>query len=100
MMADDDALDALGAREIKELLTAARVDFADCFEKSELVKRLRQHRQAESADKVQLVKALANRSRSACCAHVRPRRGAAALPPVRVDARRAPLTNCLLGPAF
>ena len=79
-MAERD-IDALGAREIKELLTAARVDFTDCFEKSELVKRLRQHRQAESAEKVQWVKALANRSRSA--------------PPlVRVDARRAPLMKC------
>ena len=56
-------IDALSAREIKERLTAARVDFSDCFEKRELVKRLRDHCRALDDDKVQEVKALANR----CC---------------------------------
>ena len=55
-------LDALSAREIKERLAAARVDFSDCFEKQELVKRLREHFRALDVDKVQEVKALANRS--------------------------------------
>eukprot|EP00802_Teleaulax_amphioxeia_P001751 Tamp_01753.p1 GENE.Tamp_01753~~Tamp_01753.p1 ORF type:complete len:371 (+),score=83.88 Tamp_01753:35-1114(+) len=53
-------IDALSAREIKERLTAARVDFSDCFEKRELVKRLRDHCRALDDDKVQEVKALAN----------------------------------------
>lgn len=55
-------LDALSAREIKERLAAARVDFSDCFEKRDLVKRLREHCRALDDDKVQEVKALANRS--------------------------------------
>ncbi len=59
-MASDD-IDALSAREIKQRLTAARVDFSDCFEKRELVKRLRDHCRALDDDKVQEVKALANR---------------------------------------
>ena len=54
-------IDALSAREIKERLTVARVDFSDCFEKRELVKRLRDHCRALDDDKVQEVKALANR---------------------------------------
>ena len=58
--AEDASLDTMSAREIKERLAAARVDFSDCFEKSELVKRLRQHREAEAAERVQEVKALAN----------------------------------------
>ena len=57
----DDKIDKWSAREIKEKLTAARVDFSDCFEKSDLVRRLRTHLQAQDEDKVQEVKALANR---------------------------------------
>lgn len=60
MQPEDAILDTLSAREIKEQLAAARVDFSDCFEKSELVKRLRLHRKTEAAARVQEVKALAN----------------------------------------
>ena len=55
-----DNLEFLSTREIKELLQLKRVDFSDCFEKSDLVRRLRNYQEKENEDKVQEIKALAN----------------------------------------
>jgi hypothetical protein len=44
-------VEEMSAREIKDKLIAARVDFSDCFEKSDLVRRLRNHQKAENDDK-------------------------------------------------
>jgi tetratricopeptide (TPR) repeat protein len=50
----------MSAREIKEELAEAGVDFSDCFEKRDLAVRLEKHRLTVTEENVQEVKALAN----------------------------------------
>jgi len=57
-------VELLSAKQIKEALTDAHVDFSDCFEKSELVARLQSHIAQENADTVLKAKACANESYS------------------------------------
>ena len=52
--AERDDIETLSAREIKEQLAAARVEYTDCFEKADLVRRLRKYRQMLEEDKVQV----------------------------------------------
>eukprot|EP00961_Rhodomonas_salina_P252168 3408900-Rhodomonas_salina.1 len=41
-------VDKLSAREIKQHLTAANIDYGDCFEKAELIRRLQKYLEKES----------------------------------------------------